>query len=82
MNGYYGYGYGPYVGAVTATTPVTRKIVEAFTENRGRPPATWLEVVDFLVNGAIEISGELGGLDEAQMALRLRQLAGRYGIRL
>lgn len=77
-----GYGYGPYVGAATATTPVTRKIVEAFTQNLGRPPATWLEVVDFLIAGAIEMAGESAGLNEAQTAQRLKQGAARYGIRL
>ena len=82
MNSYPGYGYGPYVGAVAATTPVTRKIVDAFTQNYGRPPATWLEVVDFLVAGAIEMAGEQGGLSEAQTVQRLKQGAARYGIRL
>ena len=92
MSGYYGpygyYGYSPYyIGQQlppqhpqsAVAGPVTKKIVEAFTANYGRAPSTWLEVVDFLLAGAIETAADqIPGWDETKMRQRIALVLKRY----
>jgi hypothetical protein len=80
-----GYGYPYYVGQLppqspqsSATGPVTKKLIEAFAANYGRAPSTWLEVVDFLLAGAIETAGEQAGLNQGQINQRFAAALRRY----
>ena len=67
MNGYYGYGYGPYIGQAlpewpqASTSLVHKKLAEAFAHHfRGRAPGTWLELIDFLLAISIETASQAG----------------------
>ena len=69
MNGHYSYGYGgPYyvVGQVLpqwvsqSTSPVHKKLAEAFVHNFKRPAEAWLELIDFLFAITVEIAQQKG----------------------
>ena len=67
MNGYYGYGYGPYIGQALPQWPqqstgaLHRKLAEAFALHfRGREPGTWLELIDFLLAITVEMGQQAG----------------------
>lgn len=74
----------PYVGALppsSATTPALREIIQEFMTANGRPPASYTELGDYLMEAVVAFySKDAGG--HSQVAQRVSQVLRGYGIQL